>query len=470
MLLNLINHLRYTLIATGHKAVGNGYWYVGMVGGLIGFALSILIRWTLVSNGLGIQRGMSSTVLYNSWITSHGLMMLFVFVTPQAVCWYGTYILPLLLGSSELVLPRLNGVSLYMLVLGVSLYIYSQYGIHSTPMLLDSVLYTPLSASNAVSLYNDVDLLIISVHLMGISSACSVINLIVTFLVTRPSVESLSGSNLYRWSVVIVSLLLLGALPVLVVSATGILLDHSSCIGLIDSHIDDDLILLQPLYWFIYRDTLSIGIFLLFALISMTVGAIAHTEVYSKLGMIHCIGAISFIGYVVWAHHMISVGMDVDTRAYFSVATALVCIPTSVKVFSWIATLSGSSVCLAIASLTLGDVLLSATFDTALETVFNSLLLLDTTTLLLYVALLWCILLLSTAIWLLCTLLGTTLLLGLMYYAGIDSASCRILELITTWTLYVYTGTAWMFSVLLGNLLLLRGLTYSILACSTVLR
>lgn len=480
--------VRSVLTVTGHKLVGLGYWYVGYVGGLIGFTLSVLIRTTLASNGLGIQRGVSACDTYNSWITSHGLVMLFVFVMPQAIGGLGNYLLPLLLGSSELVLPRLNGLSLYLLVLGVVVYVYGQVGVLGSSTAAGWTLYPPLSTRDAGNLGVATDLLVFSVHLLGLSSTFGAINMLVTFVVTRTGADSLSNSNLFGWSIAITSLLLIGALPVLAVSVTGLLLDRQWCTGLFDGSVDGDPLLFQHLFWFFGHPEVYVIILPVFGLISMVLGAISHTEVYGRLGMVHCMGAIGFVGYVVWAHHMFATGLDVDTRAYFSAATALVGVPTSVKVFSWLATLMGSStnrgsattvgvysfiVCFTFGGYT-GLVLSSASMDVILHDTyfvvghFHTVLSLGAV-FGLHVAVYH---VLTQSGWvtsdgvgitqLLYLLMGTLIVFGPMHTAGVASASRRVPECVDVWTVSWYTGTCGLVSVLASVLVLTRTLAYGV--------
>lgn len=478
---------RSLLTTTGHKLVGTAYWYVGYVGGLLGFTLSIWMRWSLVSNGLGLQRSISACSAYNAWITSHGLIMLFVFVMPQAIGGLGNYLLPLLLGSSELVLPRLNGLSLYMLVSGVVLYVYSQAGLLGTGTSSGWTLYAPLSTRDAGSLSIATDLLVFSVHLLGLSSTFGAINMLVTFVLARSGTDSLSSSNLFTWSIAITSLLLLGALPVLAVSVTGLLLDRNWCTTLYDGNAGGDPLLFQHLFWFFGHPEVYVIILPVFGLVSMVLGSISHTEVYGRLGMVHCMGAIGFVGYVVWAHHMFSVGLDLDTRAYFSAATALVGVPTSVKVFSWLATLSGSStnrgssvtygvwcflVCFTLGGFT-GLVLSNAAIDVILHDTyfvvghFHTVLSLGAVfglqVAIAYVLtqLGWC-----TNDGLVITqlnyvLVGTLVVFGPMHTAGIHSMSRRVLESLDVWSGSIYTSTCGLFSVLVGVLVLTRQLVYT---------
>ena len=309
--------------------MGNGFW------------LSVLIRLELGSHGLGIVRSVKECWVYNGWISVHGIAMLFLFVMPMAIGGYGNYLLPMLIGSSEFVMPRLNGVSFWFLIVAVVVALGGQI-CFVRPLCSGWTLYPPLVTrdSDAGSVGTDVSL--VTVHVLGLSSGLGAINFLATFRVGRHAGLSQIGSGLFVWSIVVTALLLVGALPVLGVAITGVLLDRNVGTCMYDGVLGGDPVLYQHLFWFFGHPEVYIVILPIFGIVSMVVGSVCHREVFGKEGMVYCMSAIGIVGFCVWAHHMVIVGLDVDSRAYFSGATAVVSIPTSVKVFSYLSSLVGT--------------------------------------------------------------------------------------------------------------------------------
>lgn len=331
---------RYSLLV-GHKLVGLGYVWLGFLGGLVGFVLSFLMRMSLFYQGLGVTRSVKACYLYNGWITSHGLAMIFLFVMPVVIGGFGNYLLPLLLGCSELIMPRLNGSSVWLLAVALGVILYAQLAF-SRPVCAGWTLYPPLITRDGDSSVISTDLSLLCVHILGLSSGLGAFNFVATFKHSRSVGSSYLSSSLYVWSLIVTSVLLIGSLPVLGVAITGLLLDRNVCSSMYDGVLGGDPLLYQHLFWFFGHPEVYVVIVPVFGLVSMSLGLVLRHDVFGKEGMVYCLGSIGIVGYCVWAHHMFCTGMDLDSRAYFSSATAVVSIPTSVKVFSYLSSILGS--------------------------------------------------------------------------------------------------------------------------------
>jgi cytochrome c oxidase subunit 1 len=327
---------------TGHKLVGWMYGYTGYIGGLYGFMLSVWMRVELGSPGLGIIRKQKEAFLYNSWITGHGLAMLFLFVMPVAIGAYGNYLLPMVLGSSEVVMPRMNGASIYLLGCAVVTLVLCSVTM-DRPACSGWTLYPPLSTRDADSLSVATDLSLASIHLLGLSSGLGAMNFIATIRHLKHCGLGLLGTGTLSMGIGVTSVLLIGALPILGVAVTGLLMDRNLCSCLYDGNVGGDPVLYQHLFWFFGHPEVYVIIVPVFGVVSSAVGTICHRDVFGKEGMTYCMVSIGVVGFCVWAHHMFTAGLDLDTRSYFSAATAVVGIPTSVKVFSYSASLVGSN-------------------------------------------------------------------------------------------------------------------------------
>ena len=337
MLKFISNRISYYTLTTSHKIIGILYGYMGYIAGILGYIISMLIRMELNTQGLSIVRKVKEVTIYNNWITIHGLIMLFVFIMPIGIGFYGNYLIPILIGTSELSMPRMNGISFWMLIVGVVIFVVSNV-LMSKPISSGWTLYPPLSTRDADNVGVNIDLSLLVVHVLGISSTIGSVNYVTTNKYSRHIGLVLMNINIYNFSIIITSLLLIGSLPILGVAITGLLLDRN-----INSTIYDvigDPVLYQHLFWFFGHPEVYVIILPIFGLVSLILTSIIHKDIFGREGMIYCIISIGVVGYFVWAHHMFTVGMDIDSRAYFSIATSIISIPTSVKIFSYINTWS----------------------------------------------------------------------------------------------------------------------------------
>nr|AAB03570.1 cytochrome oxidase subunit I [Euglena gracilis]ALQ28774.1 cytochrome c oxidase subunit 1 [Euglena gracilis var. bacillaris]CAA69263.1 cytochrome-c oxidase [Euglena gracilis] len=335
-MINNIMHMinKYTL-TTSHKIIGILYGYMGYIAGILGYIISMLIRMELNTQGLAIVRKVKEVTIYNNWITIHGLIMLFVFIMPVGIGFYGNYLIPMLIGTSELSMPRMNGISFWMLIVGVVIFVISNV-LMSKPISSGWTLYPPLSTRDADNIGVNIDLSLLVVHVLGISSTIGSVNYITTNKYNRHVGLTFMNINIYNFSIIVTSILLIGSLPILGVAITGLLLDRN-----INSTIYDvigDPVLYQHLFWFFGHPEVYVIILPVFGLTSLILTSIIHKDIFGREGMMYCIISIGVVGYFVWAHHMFTVGLDIDSRSYFSIATSIISIPTSVKMFSYINT------------------------------------------------------------------------------------------------------------------------------------
>ncbi|WP_299613914.1 cytochrome c oxidase subunit I [uncultured Tateyamaria sp.] len=344
-------------MSTNHKDIGILYLIVSAFVGFISVAFTVYMRLELMDPGVqymcmegarlfAAEAGTCTPNghLWNVLITGHGILMMFFVVIPALFGGFGNYFMPLQIGAPDMAFPRMNNLSFWLYVAGTTLAVCSVLAPGGNGQLgsgVGWVLYPPLSTNEQGM---SMDLAIFAVHVSGASSILGAINMITTFLNMRAPGMTLFKVPLFSWSIFVTSWLILLSLPVLAGAITMLLMDRNFGFTFFDPAGGGDPVLYQHILWFFGHPEVYIIILPGFGIISHVIATFSRKPVFGYLPMVWAIIAIGALGFVVWAHHMYTVGMSLNQQAYFMLATMVIAVPTGVKVFSWIATMWGGSV------------------------------------------------------------------------------------------------------------------------------
>ena len=316
-------------MSTNHKDIGTLYLIFSLTMLFVGGAMALVIRAELWQPGLQFI----DPHFFNQMTTMHALIMVFGAVMPGFVG-FANWMIPLMVGAPDMALPRMNNWSFWILPFAFSILLLSFFVPGGAPA-AGWTLYAPLTIQGGMS----VDMGIVAIHMMGISSIMGAINVIVTILNMRAPGMTLMKMPMFVWTWLITAFLLIAVMPVFAGAVTMLLTDRHFGTAFFNPAGGGDPVLYQHIFWFFGHPEVYIMILPAFGIISHIIPTFARKPLFGYSSMVFATAAIAFLSFIVWAHHMFTVGMPLQGELFFMYATMLISVPTGVKVFNWVTTM-----------------------------------------------------------------------------------------------------------------------------------
>jgi cytochrome c oxidase subunit 1 len=317
------------ITTTNHKDIGTLYLWFSLAMFMLGGLMALIIRAELFQPGLQVV----DPHFFNQMTTMHALVMIFGGVMPGFVG-FANWMIPMMIGAPDMALPRLNNWSFWILPFAFTMLLSSLFTAGGGPS-AGWTLYAPLSIQGGMS----VDMTIFAIHMMGISSILGAINVIVTIFNMRAPGMTLLKMPLFVWTWLITAFLLIAVMPVLAGVVTMLLTDRHFDTAFFNPAGGGDPVMFQHIFWFFGHPEVYILILPAFGIISEIIPTFSRKPLFGYTTMVLATAGIAFLSFIVWAHHMFTVGMPLAGELFFMYSTMLIAVPTGVKVFNWVSTM-----------------------------------------------------------------------------------------------------------------------------------